>query len=106
MNENEEQSAGQEPEGQPVEPKARRPRKASNYALQQYREVHMHDTDKNVSVWVEVKDGFAGPKMALAYATKMRLEGVFRVSRTISASYAFTLTRPEPVLTVEKVKVR
>ena len=94
---------GEQPGQKPL--KQRKPRKASNYALQQYMIIPGQDGAQQ-KAWVEVKDGFTGPKLALAYAKKENLEGVFRVSRTVTPSFAYTLTHPKPILTIEKVKIR
>lgn len=88
----------------PPEPKARKPRKASNYALQQYMIIPGQDGTQH-KAWVEIQDGFIGPKVALAYAKTEGLEGVFRVTRTITPAFAYTLTSPKPILTIEKVKI-
>ena len=81
----------------------RKKRRASNDSLQKYCSVTMEDGSMH-NVWLEVQDGFAGPKMAFAYVKKEKLEGVFRVARTITPSYAYIFTTPEPILTIEKVK--
>jgi len=86
------------------EKKTRKKRRASNYSLQKYAQIGT-TTSAVQRVWTEVKDGFVSPKAALSFAEKEKMEGVFRVVRIATSAYAYTFTRPEPVLTIEKTEL-
>jgi hypothetical protein len=83
--------------------KPRKKRRASDYILEQYASILIGGN--GMEKWIEIQSGFVSPKTAWAFATKNKLEGVFRVVRVATEAYAFTLTPQEPVLGIEKVQI-
>lgn len=77
-------------------------RKPYNYTLERLED--LKDDAGRAPMWEQVQDGFLSPEAAIEHVSKEKLTGRFRAIRVASDEYVSEMTRPEPVLTVTRVK--